>query len=102
MFSGTMGSANIGLTESVLNPNTLKCIEQYINGYETGLNWPDKWESNKNPGGPWVYGYDKWDIKHYPEYVAKAKQSSEENRVWKIGWKQGHEEKWRLRNLQNP
>lgn len=57
----------------------------YADGYQSGLNWPDKWESRGKPGGPWVYS----DGKH----PAFSEQSRRENEAWKAGWDAGHFEK---------
>lgn len=60
--------------------------EAYAEGFQQGLNWPDRWESHGKPGGPWVYrgGNSQW-----------RKHDEEINKAWCIGWAEGHAEKLR-------
>lgn len=64
---------------SAIPASTYSKIDKYLEGYNSGLNWPDKWEKSR-PGGP---------------YVSATQQSLDENRLWLKGWDSGHKEKHR-------
>ncbi len=67
----------------------------YLDGYKTGLEWPDKWDKHAPPGGPWVYTAKAWETGQ--KYLNKAKISRMENEFWRKGWVAGFSEKKRTR-----
>ena len=73
---------------------------KYDEGYERGLNWPDKWESHGKPGGPWIKSdYVPWSEGN-PGWRYN-KKSLQENRDWCRGWEDGHNEKIKIRTLKD-
>lgn len=65
--------------------NSKKINEAYADGFKSGLNWSDAWESHGKPGGPWV-----------PSKVlcrnsfAVYEQCAAERTAWLKGWEIGH------------
>jgi hypothetical protein len=53
----------------------------YADGYLSGYNWPDKWETHGKPGGPAVYG---------GRNEIDARRSLRANTHWRRGWDDGH------------
>ena len=60
-----------------------KIAENYDQGYQEGLAWPDAWENHGDPGGPYIY--------RGQNTPAMAAQTLAENKAWREGWKKGHE-----------
>jgi len=66
-------------------------IVGYDQGFITGYNWPNKWELDGKPGGPYVYGESGTRAK-YPLYAQRSKKINEN---WRHGWEAGHQKKIR-------
>lgn len=52
-----------------------KMQDSYMEGFVRGLYWPDQWEGDGKPGGP---------------FVMPNEQSRKENEAWCKGWNYGH------------
>lgn len=63
-------------------------VAVFMDGYNTGLTWPDKWESHGRPGGPWVCGPTRPDPT--PEQLERYRFSRLMNETWRRGWRWGH------------
>jgi hypothetical protein len=78
--------------ETCLSLYVRRSIDAYRRGHHSGLNWPDRWETNGRPNGPFVYMGNK-----ITKDGIDAAQSAFENRLWRDGWRDGHAEKLRGR-----
>lgn len=61
--------------------------EGYDEGFDRGLNWPDKWESHGEPGGP---------FRGCSRFEALRKANLAYCDAWLRGWREGHEKKLAL------
>jgi hypothetical protein len=53
---------------------TYQIEDAFMEGFRSGLFWPDQWETHGKPGGPFVCD----------------DQSRKENDAWRKGWEYGH------------
>lgn len=108
MFADTEGLLELGEDEKGFRVGGP--LASYDDGYECGLTWPDIWETHGKPGGPYVFSYGPCfncrsprtgcDRQTSPRFTCRqaieyAARSREANRLWRLGWERGHQEKLR-------
>lgn len=53
---------------------SFKMEDAYMDGFRSGLFWPDQWETHGQPGGPAIFN----------------KEDAKKNAAWRAGWAYGH------------
>lgn len=70
--------------------------ESYDEGFRSGLLWPNAW--NYIPGGPFVYGHERFDDVRMQTFVKASKAAA---KAWNDGWAEGNRYKQVIKKYVN-